>query len=174
MISLVEFFMIASFGTLTAAGASHGYHLLRQPRGNRAAAPSPSVQDGASDRPSAGAWHTPRQTSRHRVGYRMDYGTGMHCSIGKLVDISRQGWRVVGEQPVVKGTKLSVTMNLPGETMPIMIDEAMVRWTNGNEFGIELTRITPDAAARLSDYLTAHLPASEPVPVAALSPFSYN
>jgi hypothetical protein len=56
----------------------------------------------------------------------------------------------------------------------IMIDEAVVRWTDGLEFGVEVTRITPESAARLSDYLTLQFPREDPAPVYALSPFSYN
>ena len=52
----------------------------------------------------------------------------------------------------------------------ITIDEAVVRWTDGQEFGMEVTRISPDSAARLSDYLTLHYPPEEPAPVDALSP----
>jgi hypothetical protein len=56
----------------------------------------------------------------------------------------------------------------------ITIDEAVVRWTDGLEFGVEVTRISPESAARLSDYLTLQFPLEEPAPVYALSPFSYN
>ena len=47
----------------------------------------------------------------------------------------------------------------------ITIDEAVVRWTDGLEFGVEVTRISPDSAARLSEYLTVHYPPEEPAPV---------
>lgn len=61
-----------------------------------------------------------------------------------------------------------------GPHQDITIDEAVVRWTDGQEFGMEVTHISPDSAARLSDYLTLHYPPEEPAPVYALSPFSYN
>jgi hypothetical protein len=69
---------------------------------------------------------------------------------------------------------LSVNLFLPDQAMPIMIDEAVVRWTNGLEFGLELTQMKPDAASRLSDYLAAHVPVKGPVIATALSPSSYN
>ena len=61
-----------------------------------------------------------------------------------------------------------------GPAQDITIDEAVVRWTDGQEFGMEVTRISLDSAARLSDYLTLHYPPPEPAPVHALSPFSYH
>ena len=57
---------------------------------------------------------------------------------------------------------------------PIVVDEAVVRWTDGQEFGVELIGLSPESAARLSDYLSAHCPDDEPRPAYALSPFSYN
>jgi hypothetical protein len=56
----------------------------------------------------------------------------------------------------------------------ILIDEAIVRWTDGVEFGVEVTRISPESAAALSDYLIAQYPPEAPAPAYALSPFSYN
>jgi len=50
----------------------------------------------------------------------------------------------------------------------------VVRWTDGLEFGVEVTDISPDSAARLREYLTKHCPHEESAPVYALSPFSYN
>lgn len=63
---------------------------------------------------------------------------------------------------------------LPDQSLPLDIDAATVRWTNGYEFGIELTTLSPDAAARLSDYLQNQLPTCRAVASYELSPFSYN
>lgn len=174
MISLVEFFIIASLGTLTAAGASHGYQLLRQPRGRRAAVPSLVGQDEESGQPSAGAWHTPRRGPRYRMTCRIEYVHDETYMIGTLVDISIAGWRASGPRPVARGTVMSVNVFLPDQPMPIMVDEAVVRWTSGLEFGLELTQMKPGEASRLSDYLTAHFPTGQPESVSAFSPFSYN
>lgn len=56
----------------------------------------------------------------------------------------------------------------------IPIEEAVVRWTDGVEFGVEVTCISPESAARLSNYLIAQYPPEAPTPAYALSPFSYN
>lgn len=174
MISLVEFFIVASLGTLTAAGASHGYNLLRQPRRSRTKGSFPFDHYGESDPPSSGAWHQPRRGPRHRVTCRIEYVQGDSCSIGTLVDISKEGWRATGRRPVVRGTVLSINVFLPNQPMPIMIDEAVVRWTNGLEFGLKLKEMKPEAASRLSDYLAANLPVEQREDVSTVSPFSYK
>ena len=69
---------------------------------------------------------------------------------------------------------LSMHVYLPDQSLPLDIEAATVRWTRRNVFGIELTTISPEAAARLSDYLQTQLPTRRAVASYELSPFSYN
>lgn len=174
MISLIEFVMTVGSATLTAAGASHGWQLLRQSRIDRTQHQAPPRQEEKTGRPSAGAWHTPRQDRRHPLRYRIDYLTPEGRKNGTLLDISRQGWRAVGERPVTRGTTLSLLIYLPDQVTPLEVEAAIARWTDGNEFGLELKALRPEAAARLSDYLLTHLPSYQTVSPYELSPFSYN
>ena len=64
--------------------------------------------------------------------------------------------------------------HLPDQSLPLDIEAATVRWTNGHEFGIELTPLSLEAATRLSDYLQTQLPTRRAVAPYELSPFSYN
>jgi hypothetical protein len=171
MISLIEFFSICGVATLTAAGASQGWNFLRRSRGGRSE--KPAKYDG-SGRPSAGAWHEPRYDKRLRLSCRIEYIMGNSRHEAMLIDLSRQGWHARGRQPVTNGTAMVVHVYSPDIPQPIKIDEAVVRWTEGLEFGVELTRISPESAAKLSDYVTAHFSAPEPTPTYVLSPFSYN
>jgi hypothetical protein len=91
-----------------------------------------------------------------------------------LVDMSHRGWRAQGRHPVAKGIVMTVEILGSDPAQRITIEEALVRWTDGFEFGIEVTRISPESATRLSEYLTMVRPPEEPAPVYALSPFSYN
>jgi hypothetical protein len=78
-----------------------------------------------------------------------------------------------GTQLVAKGSALTVKVYFPDAPQPITIDEAIVRWTEGSEWGVELVRLCPNPPM-LSDYLSAHYPAAEPPPAYGLSSFSYN
>jgi hypothetical protein len=104
----------------------------------------------------------------------VEYWTESGMVNGTLLDISKQGWRVVGKQPVSKGTTMSLRVCLPGQSTPLTVDEAIVRWTSDSEFGIELTSLSQDAAACFSDYLTTQLPTDQSRPKPAMSPFAYN
>jgi PilZ domain-containing protein len=174
MISLIEFVSICGVATLTAAGASRGLNLLRRSRGGHSENPARPRDDEGTGRPSAGAWHEPRYGKRHLVSSRIEYSVGGRRYEGLLIDMSRQGWRARGAQPLVKGTAMTVQVYFSDVSQPITIDEAVVRWTEGLEFGVELIRMSPKSAAMLSDYLSAHFPTAQPAPVYALSPFSYN
>ncbi len=172
MISLVEFWLFATLGTLTAAGASHGYHRLRGCRHDRPG-PSANVRPPETGRPPAGAWHEPRWSTRYRLSCRMEYIERDLCSLGTLIDISTKGWRVTGQRPVANGAVVAVNLFLPDEPMPIMIEQATVRWTEGLEFGLGLNKIRPQEAARLSEYLTSRFPVSQPATL-PFSPYAYN
>lgn len=173
MISLVELLTIVGLATLTAAGVSHGLTLLRQSRGARTVA-SASGSSPSTGRPDPGVWHTPRRNHRHRIHCPVEYFTQDGASKGMLLDMSKQGWRVAGPCPMKLGTTLSLHLCLPGQSTALTIDQAIVRWTSDNEFGIELMTLGQEAAARFSDYLTTQLPTDQQRPAYTVSPYSYN
>ncbi|HEY5627729.1 MAG TPA: PilZ domain-containing protein [Nitrospira sp.] len=170
MINLGEFVTIASVSLLTAVGASHGLNRLRQTQDSRHGNRGHARQGEESGRPESGAWHEPRYGTRYPVDCRIDYTIGDQSFHGMLVDMSRQGWRARGTRDIAKGTSMTVQAHFPGVPQSILIDEAIVRWTDGTEFGMELTRINPEAAATLSRYLATHYPAPEPDSLYGLSP----
>jgi hypothetical protein len=74
---------------------------------------------------------------------------------GTLRNVSRWGWRAIGNHPVTKGDRKTVYLELPdgGESRYLLIETAVVRWTNGNEAGWEINKIDSDARARLDQFL---------------------
>ena len=173
MISFLELVTISSIATLTAASASHGWNLLRQPRSGQSENQAIQRND-ESGRPPEGAWHEPRFGTRLAVDCRMEYLFDNQQVEGRLVDMSRLGWRAKGLQPVAKGTKMTVHVYFADSARPISIDEAVVRWTDGLVFGVELTRISPESAAKLRTYLAEKYPAPQQSPEYAFSPYFYN
>ena len=89
--------------------------------------------------------------------------------------MSPGGWHAQGVSPVPRDTAMQVRILCSESGQCIVIEEAVVRWTDGVEFGVEVTRISPESAARLSDYLIRQYPPEAPTtPAYELSPFSYN
>ena len=60
---------------------------------------------------------------------------------GTLLDISTRGCRASSLIAVQPGMLLKLSVFLPDYVWPLRVDEAMVRWVNGQEFAVEFTSI---------------------------------
>ena len=97
-----------------------------------------------------------------RVGQRISlrcpflyHGEGFHGK-GHLWDLSALGWRATGDHPVTQGMVMPVYFELPpqeGEPKYLLIDSAIVRWSNGRDAGWEIQTIDAASRARLNRFL---------------------
>ena len=73
----------------------------------------------------------------------------------------------VGGQRVLRRFSLApaypVRVFLPDTAQSVFIEEAVVRWTDGLDFGVELIRISPEDGQVLSEYLSVHYPMNPPL-----------
>ena len=62
---------------------------------------------------------------------------------GQLWDLSASGWRATGDHPVAPGMSMPVYLELAddGESKYLLIDSAIVRWSNGRDAGWEIRTI---------------------------------
>jgi len=67
-------------------------------------------------------------------------------------NFSCSGWRLSGDLPMRLEETLSLTVTLPNE-QHILIPEAVVRWSRGQEFAVENLAIKPHTRARLHHYV---------------------
>lgn len=86
-----------------------------------------------------------RRAFRSRVACRLTYsgrrGHVVFVGEGLTIDISPRGLGVRGNQPVHVGMLLSLCLQVPGEPVPLFIEEARVMWVNQRRFGVELRRL---------------------------------
>ena len=68
---------------------------------------------------------------------------------GTVWDVSVGGWRIEGDHQVRVGMVLTLRMDLPGEERPLEIEEAIVQWVGGQDFGVQIRKIRSTAAKRL-------------------------
>lgn len=174
MLSLVEFVLIIGLAISTAAWISSEFWRVRIPRPTRSQPSAPSNQEETAGKPSPGSWHSPRRAPRHYLHCELEYLTPQGAGKGALINLSREGWRIKSEKPVPRGTVLSLRLYLQDQPAPLDIHQAIVRWTDSTEFGVELLSLRPDAATRLRDYLSVHFPQPDGKPLPPLSPFAYN
>lgn len=74
---------------------------------------------------------------------------------GHLWDLSAFGWQATGDHPVAPGMSMPVYLELAddGESKYLLIDSAIVRWSNGCDAGWEIRTIDATSRARLIRFL---------------------
>ncbi len=168
MISMIEIAGLLGIALVGAAGCAHlvqriapSSDAVRAPSGARRPARWGEVDE---------RFRYVRRPQRFQVSCPVEYETTQEAGRGCVTDMSRDGWRIQGKTALTVGTSLILHITLPGEQAPVIISEAVVRWVGPEEFGISLTALDPDSAARLSDFfrlLQAPLPVGYHAPAAA-------
>jgi PilZ domain len=59
----------------------------------------------------------------------------------KILDVSTNGCSVESSIDVTVGMILKLSLFLPDFKWPLRVDQAIVRWVDGNQFGLEFTNI---------------------------------
>jgi hypothetical protein len=74
---------------------------------------------------------------------------------GIVWDLSETGWRAACERPVCVGTESTVYITLHDgkQSHNLLIDAAVVRWSDGQIAGWEITRMDEASRGRLADYV---------------------
>ncbi len=93
-----------------------------------------------------------RTYHRFPVQCTVTYSSGPFHGDGTVWNLSSTGWRISGDLPMRSGESFSLTVILPNE-QHIEVPEAVVRWSRGQEFGIETVIASKHAQARLGHYI---------------------
>jgi len=77
------------------------------------------------------------------------FGEGEFEGEATVLDISTHGCRATSLTEVGIGLSLKVSLFLQDQEWPLRIDEAVVRWVDGQSFGLEFVGIRPAQRERL-------------------------
>jgi hypothetical protein len=77
-------------------------------------------------------------------------------SVGTIINLSKSGCRAKTDSKVYSGMQVSLTFDVPGESSPICIARAAVRWSRGGELGVGFITVAVPHQERL-DQLLARL-----------------
>ena len=80
----------------------------------------------------------PRIGATFKVRYSGSEGNNIIIGHGTIIDLSRYGFRIHGNQSVKVGMELGLFLELPDRDSPPCIPQATVSWVNGRRFGVEL------------------------------------
>lgn len=97
-------------------------------------------------------FHHVRRSPRYPVHCPVTYRINDAEGKGVVLNMSREGWRVRGSRSVSKGTEMSLAITVPSLAGPIPILRALVRWSDGMEFGISLMALDPVPATQLAEF----------------------
>ena len=94
-------------------------------------------------------------------------GTGFYLSedfLGKgtVWDISSGGWRIQGDHQVQTGMLLTLRMDLQAVRGPLEVDQAIVQWVSGRDFGVQIKKIRYESAKKLERLIRHYLCTSHP------------
>ena len=96
-----------------------------------------------------------RKTPRFPVRFRSSF-TSLNIvgGDGNITDLSLRGCRVESQTEVRPGTSLEVRIHTSEDEPPLKIQEAVVRWSRAQQFGIEFVTLDPEEWARLQHTVT--------------------
>lgn len=72
---------------------------------------------------------------------------------GSVVNLSKGGLGIRGNQPVQVGMELALFLYLPDGEDPLFVLEARVVWSNGRQFGVEFKKLSLREGNRLHAFL---------------------
>jgi len=95
----------------------------------------------------------------HRIPVRcvLYYMGGEFLGKGTVMNLSRNGFRVLGDHQVVPGMELMVRLSLPDKDDTVEIQRVVVRWVRGLLFGAKVLTMSPEGEERIGTFLSSRL-----------------
>ncbi len=95
----------------------------------------------------------------HRIPIRCEayYMGGDFLGKGTIMNLCRNGFRILGDHQVVPGMELVVRLSLPDKDAPVEIQRVAVRWVRGLLFGARIMTMSPDGEDRVATFLSTRL-----------------
>ena len=81
------------------------------------------------------------------------YLNGGSLRRGVVRDLSLNGFRIEGQSGLLRNAIVMVRLWLPDEECSIDIDQAVVRWVDEHEFGVQIITLPNEADLRLANYV---------------------
>ena len=73
--------------------------------------------------------------------------------VGTMINLSKGGCLVATDSKVYSGMQVLLRLDVPGETSPILIERAAVRWNRGGQVGVGFITVAPPHQERLDQLL---------------------
>lgn len=107
-----------------------------------------------ADRRTATALNN-RKHARYPVEYAVSLSGKSLTATGLILNLSVTGCRIRTEGTIDRGELLRLLIDVPRHKPPLHVELAMVRWSNGYEFGMEFLGVPVDDQKRLRELIRA-------------------
>ncbi|THJ10835.1 MAG: PilZ domain-containing protein [Nitrospira sp. CG24C] len=97
---------------------------------------------------------------RQHIRYQVEFPariTGAHAGIGIVYNLGMGGCKVVSDLGLTKSALLTMHLQIPEQTMAIIIQAARVQWTMEFEFGVEFLELQDLERTRLEQFLATQV-----------------
>jgi hypothetical protein len=96
-----------------------------------------------------------RKHTRYRVDYAASFSGDGIKGYGLIFDLSSAGCRARTNITVSKGEFVEMHIDVTRYTTPLQVALAATRWSHGQEFGLEFTRMEPNHQQQLRELIQA-------------------
>lgn len=110
---------------------------------------------------------TRRMYRRVPTNYQVCYTTSSAFLAGVVRDLSLNGFRVRGAAGLSRNAIVMLRLWLPNDAGVLDIDQAIVRWVEEGEFGVQIIALSNEADLRLALHVEHLLQGGGGVPVAS-------
>jgi hypothetical protein len=102
---------------------------------------------------SAGREHKIRKARRVELRCILGFASGEIEGDATVTNISTSGCRAESDVNMAEGLDVQLTIYLPGQSPPIKVERASVRWVSGRAFGLSFILFFPSERARLRTFI---------------------
>ncbi|MDZ4855586.1 MAG: PilZ domain-containing protein [Nitrospirota bacterium] len=94
-----------------------------------------------------------RKARRVELRCTLRFSSGEIEGEGTITNISTSGCRAESDINMAEGLDVQILIHLPGQSPPMSVERASVRWVSGDAFGLSFILFFPSERARLHTFL---------------------
>jgi hypothetical protein len=99
----------------------------------------------------------PRYRQRIPLRIPVTFTMGARIGEGRVLNLTVPGCLIESPVTLQKGQSIQLNIHLPGLERPLPVGLAVVRWTNGKQFGVEFIRMGQSEGLLLKRFMAQHL-----------------
>lgn len=155
LLTMVGLAAVAAYLVALSVDLRRRRGMVRIVSGSARAGSATAFRDGYVSETTPAYFQYVRRRYRYAVHCPVRYLISGQREEGVVVDMTREGWRVRGQEGMRLGMVLSMELTIPGAIGAVEVARAVVCWVQGAEFGVKIEAVDPRSAAVFSEYFSS-------------------